>query len=66
MGRVVRASTGFEQPQSVIVPILDVNVDQRMWKTLKGRRRLASHVVGEKARDLLEESIIGLDVEAAE
>jgi superfamily II DNA or RNA helicase len=66
MGRVVRASTGFERPQSVIVPILDVDVDQRMWDTLKGRRRLASHVVGEKARDLLEESIIGLDVEAAE
>jgi superfamily II DNA or RNA helicase len=66
MGRVVRASTGFQPPQGVIVPILDVDVDQRMWDTLKGRRRLASHVVGDKARDLLEESIIGLDVEGAE
>ncbi len=63
MGRVVRASTGFQPPSGVIVPILDVDVDQRMWDTLKGRRSLANHVVGDKARDLLEESIIGLDIE---
>lgn len=66
MGRVVRASTGFKLPPRVIVPILQVDIDQRLWATLEGRRSLIDHVVGERQKELVAESLIGLDVEDAD
>lgn len=55
MGRVVRASTGFKKPKGTAVVVLDTSVDQRMWKTLHGRRALTQHVTDpDLARLLLE------------
>lgn len=63
MGRVVRASTGFQNPPSVVVPVLQADVDIRMWETLQGRRSLTEHVVGERLRDMLDDALGGLDID---
>ena len=57
MGRVIRASSRFTPPTAVIVPILDVSVDRRMWETLRGRDSLTNYVVNPDARRLLMESL---------
>jgi hypothetical protein len=60
MGRVVRASSGFQPVKAadVVVPILDTHVDHRLWQTLRHRNKLMNMVIGDDdaLRELLDSS----------
>ena len=59
LGRVVRASSGFSEPAGVIVPVLETDIDRRMWETLQGRKHLTAALVpNPRLRALLDEALL--------
>jgi hypothetical protein len=47
MGRVIRASSGFApiDKGDILIPVLDVAADRRLYETMRKRRRLSGHVL---------------------
>lgn len=45
MGRVVRASTGFQPAKGIVVPLLRTDSELRMWETLHRRLQLSAGVI---------------------
>lgn len=45
MGRVVRASTGFQPAKEIVVPLLRTDSELRMWETLRRRLQLSEGVI---------------------
>lgn len=45
MGRVVRASTGFQPAKNTFVPLLRTDSELRMWETLRRRLQLSAGVI---------------------
>jgi len=46
-GRLVRLGTGFREvpPERIFVPVLDVEVDRRLWRVNKGRATIADRII---------------------